>query len=112
MRVFGASEDEMAKSKRAIEKKTGDSASSLVADFTARLSRAGTDKSSFEQALASLRADTSLSARDVIDIAHAYGGGGRKPASKAAALAAISKRYVELVRLHAKNKVAEKARPF
>jgi hypothetical protein len=39
-------------------------------------------------------------------------GGGKKPSSKTMALAAISKRFVEIVRFHAKNKVAEKARPW
>jgi len=39
---------------------------------------------------------------------------GTSPASREAhgALAAISKRFVEIVRFHAKNKVAEKARPW
>jgi hypothetical protein len=53
-----------------------------------------------------------LKAPDVIAIAHRYNGGGKKPSSKTMALAAISKRFVEIVRFHAKNKVAEKARPW
>jgi hypothetical protein len=39
-------------------------------------------------------------------------GGGRKAPSKSAALKAISKRFVEIVRFHAKNKVAERVRPW
>jgi hypothetical protein len=112
LRVFGDSEDEMAKkAKKEIAVEAVDTASSLAVEFAGRLARAGTDKAAFELVLASLRVEKRLTARDVIDVAHAYGGG-KRTASKAAALAAISKRYVELVRFQAKNKVAEKARPF
>lgn len=110
MRVFGDSEDEMAK--KSVQRKLAQPPSASVAEFSARLARSGTDKAAFERALAELKDATSVSAADIIAIAHAYCGGGKKPASKAAAYAAISKRFVEIVRFHAKNRLAEKARPW
>lgn len=108
-RVFGDADD---MAKKASKKKPAAQDSKVVSDFAARLSRAGTDKDAFDRAFAELKSDGELAAADVIAIAHAYLGGGKKPTSKAAAYSAISKRFVEIVRYHAKNKVAEKARPW
>jgi len=109
-RVFGGSEDDMAK--KAKIKKAAAEPSKAAQEFAARLARAGTDKSAFDSAFADLIAHKELAAMDVINIAHTYLGGGKKPTSKTAALSAISKRFVEIVRYHAKNKNAEKARPW
>jgi hypothetical protein len=84
----------------------------LVDDYVTRLVRAGELRPAFEVILAEIKSDSRLKAPDVIAIAHRYNGGGKKPSSKTMALAAISKRFVEIVRFHAKNKVAEKARPW
>lgn len=109
-RVFGDSEDEMAK--KAKQKKVAAEPSRLIADFTARFAKAGTDKEAFEGTLRALQSEGQLAATDVIMIAHAYAGGGKKPASKAAAYSVISKRFVEIVRYKAKNRIAEKSRPW
>jgi hypothetical protein len=59
-----------------------------------------------------LESDSTLTSADLIAIASAYNKGGRKPGSKAAALAMLRKRFVEILRFHAKNKVADKVRPW
>lgn len=104
--IFGgdADGDAMAKSKPINER--------LVATYVDSLVRARTDRAAFERVFASLKADEDLRAPDVIAIAQKYMGGGRKASSKSAAHAAISKRFVEIVRFHAKNKVAERVRPW
>jgi hypothetical protein len=84
----------------------------LVDDYLARLVRAGNQRPVFEVVFAEIKADDRLAAREIIAVAHRYNQGGKKPSSKTMALAAISKRFVEIVRFHAKNKVAEKARPW
>ena len=84
----------------------------LVAGYVDRLKRARIDRPAFESVFEELKLDDRLKAADVIAIAQQYSGGGKRPSSKAVALAAISKRFVEIVRFHAKNKVAEKARPW
>jgi hypothetical protein len=84
----------------------------LLDDYVARLNRVGDQRPAFEIVLAEIKADSRLKASDVVAIAQRYNGGGKKPSSKAMALAAISKRFVEIVRFHAKNKVAERVRPW
>jgi hypothetical protein len=84
----------------------------LVREYVDRFTKAQTNRSTFERIFAELKEDDRPRAADVIEISHRYGRGGPKPSSKAAALAAISKRFVEIVRFHAKNKIAEKARPW
>lgn len=84
----------------------------LVATYVDSLGRARTDRAAFERVLASIKADEALRAPEIIAIAQKYVGGGRKASSKTAALNAISKRFVEIVRFHAKNKVAERVRPW
>ena len=99
-----ANSDAMAKTKPINER--------LVATYVDNLVRARTDRAAFERVLASLKADETLKAGDIVAIAQRYNGGGKKASSKAMALAAISKRFVEIVRFHAKNKVAERVRPW
>ena len=84
----------------------------LIDGYVDRLIRAKIDRDAFEDVFAELKADSALKAPDVVAIAQRYNGGGKKPSSKAMALAAISKRFVEIVRFHAKNEVAAKVRPW
>lgn len=84
----------------------------LVAEYVDRLVAVSVDRAAFDEVLAEIKGDKQLKAADVIAIAHRYNKGGTKAPSKAKALAAISKRFVEIVRFHAKNKIAEKARPW
>jgi hypothetical protein len=84
----------------------------LVTSYVDSLVSTRTDRAGFERVLSDLKSNPELRAAEVIAIAHKYVGGGKKPSSKTMALAAISKRFVEIVRFHAKNKVAEKARPW
>jgi hypothetical protein len=107
--VFGYLKDDMAKA-RARKSQVLDEA--LIGEYADRLVRAKIDRDAFEYIFADLKADTRLKALDIVAIAHRYSGGGKKPSSKAMALAAISKRFVEIVRFHAKNKVAERVRPW
>lgn len=112
MSMFGFGElfglkDDMARTRA---NKSG--ASELVSDFVGRLNAANTDRVAFDVVLAEIKAEKRLKSADVIAIAHAYVKGGTKPSSKTMALASISKRFVEIVRFHAKNKVAEKVRPW
>jgi len=84
----------------------------LVANYVEQLCDAKTQRAAFDHMFSELKSDKRLTAADTIAIAQRYNGGGKKPSSNAMALAAISKRFVEIVRFHAKNKVAEKARPW
>jgi hypothetical protein len=84
----------------------------LVENYVEQLCGAKTQRAAYDRIFAELKSDKRLKAPDIIAIAHRYNGGGKKPSSKTMALAAISKRFVEIVRFHAKNKVAEKARPW
>lgn len=110
LRVFADSEEEMAK--KSASRKDAGQPSEAVANFVARLARTGTDRGAFDREFSALKDETSLSAAEVIAIAHGYAGGGKKAASKMAAYSSISKRFVELARFQAKNKVAEKSRPW
>lgn len=108
--IFSFSRDDMAnprgqKKQRAVDDK-------LLDDYVARLVRVSDQRPAFETVLAEIKADERLKAPDIVAIAQRYNGGGKKPSSKAMALAAISKRFVEIVRFHAKNKVAERVRPW
>ena len=114
MSMFGLAEllglaDDMAKARA---KKDDLLNERLVNEYLQKLVSAKTDRAAFDPVFASIKADKQLKSADVIAIAHAYNKGGTKPSSKTMALASISKRFVEIVRFHAKNKVAEKARPW
>jgi len=106
--LFGL-EDDMA---RARTKKAGALDERTIAGYVERLHACKTDRIAFDSIFAELKADKHLRAGDIMTIAQGYNKGGNKPSSKAMALAAISKRFVEIVRFHAKNRVAEKARPW
>lgn len=108
--IFGFPRDDMAKPRGQKKQRVVDDG--LVDDYVARLVRAGGQRPAFEVILAEIKADDRLKAADIVAIAQRYNGGGKKPSSKAMALAAISKRFVEIVRFHAKNKVAERVRPW
>lgn len=107
--VFEYLKDDMAKA-RARKPQVLDEA--LIDAYAARFGRAKIDRDVFETVFEELKVDSRLKAAEVIAIAQRYSGGGKKPSSKAMALAAISKRFVEIVRFHAKNKVAERVRPW
>ncbi len=83
-----------------------------VDDYVARLRAAKTDRSAFDAVLKTLTTDADVAAADIAAIANSYGIGGAKAASRKAGIEKISKRFVELVRYDAKNKVAEKFRPI
>jgi hypothetical protein len=104
--VFGQLRDDMARARKtkADERK--------VSAYVSRLTAARADRPVFETILAALEDDSALTSADLIAVASGYNKGGRKPTSRAAALALIRKRFVEIVRFHAKNKVAEKVRPW
>lgn len=104
--VFGQLRDDMAKARKI----RADDAK--VSAWVSRLAAARADRAVFETILAKLEEDSALTSADLIAIAHAYNKGGKKPTSKANALGLIRKRFVEIVRFHAKNKVAEKVRPW
>jgi hypothetical protein len=104
--VFGQLRGEMARSRKA----KADEAK--VSTYVNRLTAAKADRDVFETILAELVDTSAATAADLIAIAHSYNKGGRRPGSKSAALAMIRKRFVEIVRFHAKNKVAEKVRPW
>lgn len=104
--VFGLGKDEMAKSPKA---KPSDG---RVSAYVARLTAAKTDRPVFETVVSDLEASSELTSVDLVAIAHRYNKGGKKPTSKATAIAMIKKRFVEIVRTANKNKVAERARPW
>jgi hypothetical protein len=84
----------------------------LIDGYVSQLMRAKVDRDAFEAIFTDLKTDGRLRAADLIAVAQRYNGGGKKPSSKTLALASISKRFVEIVRFHAKNRVAEKVRPW
>ena len=104
--MFGQLRSEMTKSRKTRIDET------KIAMYLGRFTAAKGDRPMFETILADLEADKAVSSSDLITIASTYNKGGRKPSSRAAAFAMIKKRLVEIVRFHAKNKVAEKARPW
>lgn len=108
--ILGYRKDDMAKSRGQKKQRAVDD--KLLDDYVARLNRVGDQRPAFETVLAEIKADNRLKASDIVAIAQRYNGGGKKPSSKTMALAAISKRFVEIVRFHAKNKVAERVRPW
>jgi len=104
--VFGLGKDEMVKSPKT---KANDG---RVSAYVVRLTAAKIDRPVFETIVSDLESASDVTSADLIAIAHRYNKGGKKPASKAAALAMIKKRFVEIVRTANKNKVAERARPW
>lgn len=84
----------------------------LVKAYAARLAAARTDRSAFGPVFTEIKGDARLKAADLIAVAKAYAGASKKIGSKTAALDAIEKRFVELVRFDAKNALAAKSRPW
>lgn len=95
----------MARAKKPLDQKK-------VSAHVATLIATGTDRAAFDRAVDQLDADAGLSAAEVIAIATGYNRGGVKPSSRAKAMALIKKRFVEVVRTDAKNRIAEKSRPW
>lgn len=81
----------------------------IVSTAIGRLTAAGTNEDAFQEAFLPLEA---LSAVDIAAIASGYAPVGTKATSKKASLSKIKKRFVELVRLDAKNKAAAKVKPW
>jgi hypothetical protein len=102
-------EDDMARRARAT---TSSDSTGLVTAYVTRLKAVGRDREAFERVFSEIRQDTRLAASDVSTIAIQFRGGGAKPGSKKAAIEVISKRFLELVRDHAKVVQAAKARPW
>jgi hypothetical protein len=100
--LLGGETDEMAKAKPD---------EVLVEEYVARFGKTGLNRELFDGTLKSLMADNRVKASDVVAIAHAYAKG-RKPKSKADALTAIRKRFVELRQIETLSRNAEKARPW
>jgi hypothetical protein len=100
--AFDIFRGEMAKTRRTVDE-------ALVAAFAERLRAVGSDRPAFDSIFAELN---TLKAAELGAIAQRYVGGGKKVNTKSAALALIRKRFVEIIRFHSKNKVAEKTRPW
>lgn len=83
----------------------------LVARYLEQLTRIS-HRADLDLLIAEMKLDQTLTTGEAISIAHRYNKGGKKPASKKAAFEAIPKRFVEIARFHAKNKIAAKARPW
>lgn len=83
-----------------------------IADYVGALKAAGRDRVRFDAAIARIEVDTQLRLPELVSIALQYRGGGTKPSSKRAALEAIRRRFLELVRDHAQSVQAAKARPW
>ena len=69
----------------------------LVELYVARLLGAVQDRAVFDRALDEIKNDPNVKAGELGAIAVGYSGGGRKPANRAAAIAAIGRRFVDIV---------------
>ena len=103
-------EDDMAR--RSAKAASSPQESVDIASYVGALQAAGRDRSRFDAALAKIEADGRLRQAELVAIAVQYRGGGAKPTSKRAAMEAIGKRFLELVRDHAQAVQAAKARPW
>ena len=70
----------------------------LVESYAARLLAAGADARAFDAVFDALQAETSLKLTHIATIAQRYAPGSKRPASKTLAFAAISKRFVAVVK--------------
>jgi hypothetical protein len=105
-RVF-AGETEMAKSR-----KLDSFNAEVVKTSVDRLVAAKLDRKAFDAVVDDLETDATLKAADLIEIAMRYAIPPRKLTSRAKALAAIGKRFGELVRTRDKNTRAGNTRPW
>lgn len=83
---------------------------SVVDTYVAQLAAAGLDRGIFDNVLGLIKSDKRVKALEVAAIAMGYVGGGRKPATRSAAIASIGQHFVDLLRSRAKMKIAEKVR--
>lgn len=81
-----------------------------VKSYVARLLSAGTDRAQFDRVLSDLKAKDLVPAADLKAIAQGYAGGGRVPATRSAAFAALTTRFTELVRTRKNMSTAAKER--
>ena len=100
----GRREDEVAKATKIDQKR--------IKAHVQRLNAAGTERAAFDRVVADLKADEDVSSAELRAIAHGYVGGGKIPANKKLALAALSTRFAELVRSQKNRATAEKVRPL
>ena len=83
---------------------------SVVDGYVAQLAAAGLDRATFDNVLCLIKIDKRVKTAEVVAIAMGYVGGGRKPATRAAAIASIGQHFVDQLRSRAKLKIAEKVR--
>lgn len=76
------------------------------------LKAAGGERAAFDRVVCDLWADQSVSAVELRAIAQGYVGEGRQPATRKAALAALSTRFAKLVRARKNRATGEKVRVF
>lgn len=84
----------------------------VVSQHLDALTAAGRDQHAFDRAIEALRTDATAKTPELIEIAKSYAGRGKKIGSQKVALEIIRKRFIELVRYDAKNKVAKHSRPW
>jgi hypothetical protein len=84
----------------------------VVTNFLERLVAAKLDREAFDVVVGELASDQTLKSADLIEIAMRYAIPPRKLTSRAKALAAIDKRFGELVRTRDKNTRAGNTRPW
>jgi hypothetical protein len=104
--LFGFEGGEMARARKAAPPND-----MLIAEYAEALAKVALDRAAFDAVYAKLSEDAGLRVGDLIAVAHKYSRGKRCKTRKDA-LAAIRKRFVELVRLEANRRNAEKARPW
>jgi hypothetical protein len=80
--------------------------------YLERLRAAGNSSAAFEHVLTELAGDKAVSREALILIASQYVGGARRLRSRKAALTAIKRRYVELIRFERKQEIARKVTPW
>ena len=96
----------------AARKSTAEIDSKLATAYSESLAEAGTSREAFEQIIERLKKDRSLGPAETVIVAQNFGIAGKKLTTKTAAIAAIEKRFVEIVRFHKKNRVAAGTRPW
>lgn len=101
-------DQEMARAKKA----RAEADTRLVASYADRLKGVGTDRAAFDPLVAEIERDGNVKSAEMIAIAKAYAGAAKKITSRTAALDAIRKRFVELIRFDGKNDLAAKTRPW
>jgi hypothetical protein len=93
-------------------KKTHPGSDEIVASYVAALRNAVGNQVAFDGIVTELRASKELTAAKVIAISEKFALPSSRITSRSAAIAAISKRFVELMRFRNKNSIASKTRPW